>query len=58
MLKELEPHTTSLYLALGKRLWFSKSTSAQCKITRKADLDVFEGHLLLEQYRMNNTIKE
>lgn len=58
LLKDLEPHTTSLYLALGKRLWFSKSTSAQCKITRKADLDVFEGHLLLEQYRMNNTIKE
>lgn len=51
MLDNLEPHTTSLYLALGKRLWFSQSTSAQCKITHKSDLDVFEGHLLLQKKR-------
>lgn len=51
ILKDLEPHTTSLYFALGKRLWFSQSTSAQCKITHKADLDVFEGCLLLKEYR-------
>lgn len=51
MLKVIEPHTTSLYLALGKRLWFSKSTSAQYKITHKSDIDVFEGYLLLEKYR-------
>lgn len=51
MLDDLEPHTTSLYLALGKRLWFSQSTSMQCKITRKEDLDVFEGQLLLKKYR-------
>lgn len=51
MLKDLEPHTTSLYFALGKRIWFSKSTSAQCKITHKYDLDIFEGYLLLEEHR-------
>lgn len=51
MLKDLEPHTTSLYMALGKRLWFSQSTSPQCKITRKADLDIFEGSLLLKAKR-------
>ncbi len=51
MLKELEPHTTSLYFALGKRIWFSQSTTVQCKITHLADLDVFEGYLLLEKYR-------
>lgn len=51
ILEELEPHTTSLYMALGKRLWFSKSTSMQCKITRKGDLDVFEGYLLLKEKR-------
>lgn len=54
MLDTLEPHTTSLYLALGKRLWFSQSTSAQCKITHKSDLDVFEGHLLLQKKREEN----
>lgn len=51
ILKSLEPHTTSLYLALGKRLWFSQSTSAQCKITHKEDIDIFEGYLLLKQKR-------
>lgn len=51
ILNTLEPHTTSLYLALGKRLWFSQSTSPQCKITHKSDLDVFEGYLLLQKYR-------
>ena len=50
ILKDLEAHTTSLYFALGKRLWFSQSTSVQCKITHKVDLDVFEGYLLLKKY--------
>lgn len=54
ILKDIEPHTTSLYLALGKRLWFSQSTAAQCKITHKIDLDMFEGYLLLKKYRAKN----
>lgn len=58
ILKELEPHTTSLYFALGKRLWFSQSTSAQCKITYKLDLDIFEGYLLLKEYRSKENRKE
>ena len=48
MLKDLEPHTTSLYLALGKRLWFSRCTSPSVKITTRQDLEVFEGLLLLK----------
>ena len=51
ILDTLEPHTTSLYFALGKRIWFSQSTSAQCKITHKGDLDTFEGYLLLKAKR-------
>lgn len=51
ILEDLEPHTTSLYLALGKRLWFSKSASTNIKITTPEDLDIFEGHLLLEEKR-------
>ncbi len=51
ILKDIEPHTTSLYFALGKRLWFSQSTAVQCKITRKGDLDMFEGYLLLQEKR-------
>lgn len=51
ILDKLEPHTTSLYLELGKRLYFSKTVSTNIKITTKEDLDLFEGHLLLMQRR-------
>ena len=57
ILDSLEPHTTSLYFALGKRIWFSQSTSAQIKITRKSDLDFFEGWLLLND-RRNSPVSE
>lgn len=49
ILNDLEPHTTSLYFALGKRIYFSQSTSGQVKITHKKDLDIFEGYLLLKK---------
>ena len=51
ILNKLEPHTTSVYLALGKRLWFSKSSGHNFKITLKEDLERFEGLLLLKQKR-------
>ena len=51
ILESLEPHTTSLYLALGKRLWFSKTVSTNFTITTIDDLDLFEGYLLLQQNR-------
>ena len=51
ILDSLEPHTTSVYFALGKRLWFSKSSGYNFKITLKEDLDKFEGLLLLKQKR-------
>lgn len=54
ILDDLEPHTTSLYFALGKRLWFSQYSAVQSKITHKTDLDIFEGQLLLEEYRKKN----
>lgn len=55
LLKDLEPHTTSLYFALGKRLWFSQCTSPSVKITTMQDIDLFEGHLLLMASRHNNS---
>ena len=51
IINDLEPHTTSVYLALGKRLWFSKSSGYNFKITLKEDLDKFEGLLLLKKQR-------
>lgn len=57
ILDKLEPHTTSVYLALGKRLWFSKSSGYNFKITLKEDLDKFEGLLLLKKQREAKGIK-
>ena len=51
ILGELEPHTTSLYFALGKRIWFSKSATTNIKITTREDLDLFEGYVLMKQKR-------
>lgn len=51
ILDTLEPHTTSVYFALGKRLWFSKSSGYNFKITLKEDVDKFEGLLLLKEKR-------
>ena len=51
ILDQLEPHTTSVYLAFGKRLWFSKSSGYNFKITLKEDIDKFEGLLLLKEKR-------
>lgn len=56
ILEDLEPHTTSLYFALGKRLFFSKTNKKNFKITMKEDLDIFEGLLLLEQQRKKEAL--
>ena len=47
----VDPHITSIYLALGKRLWFSKHNRQNIKITYKEDLDAFEGWLLVKEKR-------
>lgn len=54
ILDTLEPHTTSLYFALGKRIWFSQCTTSFVKITHKEDVEAFAGLLLLYQYRKQN----
>lgn len=52
ILDTVEPHTTSVYFALGKRIYFSKTNTLNFKITTREDLDLFEGLLLLKQKRM------
>lgn len=58
ILDGIEPHTTSLMFALGKTLYFSKSATNNIKITRKEDLDTFEGYLLLQKKREKEMILE
>ena len=50
-LKDLEPHTTSLLYHHGKRLYFSKGSQLNVKITNKDDLDLFEAYCLMRQKR-------
>jgi 2-C-methyl-D-erythritol 4-phosphate cytidylyltransferase len=48
ILNKIDPHTTSLYLYYGKKLFFSKSNSWNMKITTKEDIEIFKGYLLLK----------
>ena len=56
LIGKVEPHITSLYFALGKTIWFSKSDRRDIKITYKEDLDTFEAYLLLKEKRANDHI--
>ena len=49
ILDKVEPHTTSVYFELGKRLFFSKTNRKNFKITTPEDLEIFEGLVLLEE---------
>lgn len=49
LLEVCDPHTTSLMLAMGERVWFSKDTSDNIKITTPEDLRLFRGWVLTRQ---------
>ncbi len=45
----VEPHTTTLMYAMGRRIYFSKGSQSNIKITTKEDLEMFEGYVLMKQ---------
>ena len=45
----VEPHTTSLMYAMGKKIFFALGSQSNIKITHKEDLEVFEGYVLVKQ---------
>lgn len=51
VINEVEPHTTSLMMKMGKPIYFSAGSQTNIKITQKEDLDLFEGYLLMKQKR-------
>lgn len=51
----VEPHTTTLMYAMGKPIYFALGSQNNIKITRKEDLELFEGYVL-EQQRKNNEL--
>lgn len=57
ILEKVEPHTTSVYFELGKRLYFSKTNRKNFKITTPEDLEIFEGLVLLEESKKKEGLK-
>lgn len=51
VLKDLEPHTTSVYYYYEKPLYFSKGSQLNIKITNQDDLDLFEAFCIMKEQR-------
>ncbi len=49
VINTVEPHTTTLMYAMGKKIYFSKGSQGNIKITNKEDLSLFEGYVLEQQ---------
>lgn len=49
VIHEVEPHTTTLMQKMGETIYFSKGSQTNIKITRKEDVALFEGYLLMKQ---------
>ena len=45
----VEPHTTTLMYAMGKKIYFALGSQNNIKITKKEDLDLFEGYVLMKK---------
>ena len=55
VIDSVEPHTTTLMYAMGKKIYFALGSQNNIKITRKEDLELFEGYVL-EQQRKSKEI--
>ncbi|MBQ9433980.1 MAG: DJ-1/PfpI family protein [Synergistaceae bacterium] len=49
IISRVEAHTTALMQAMGKRIYFSRGSQTNIKITTKDDLRLFEGYVLEQQ---------
>lgn len=52
----VEPHTTTLMYAMHKPIFFSKGSQINIKITRKEDLELFEGYVLEKQRKTKEQV--
>ena len=52
----VEPHTTTLMYAMGKKIYFSKGSQDNIKITTKDDLEMFEGYVLEQQRKSKEEV--
>ncbi len=52
----VEPHTTTLMYAMGKKIYFAMGSQNNIKITRKEDLELFEGYVLEQQRKSQDIV--
>ena len=57
IINEVEPHTTTLMYKMGKKIYFAKGSQTNVKITRKEDLELFEGYVMQKQEYEAKTIE-
>lgn len=57
VINSVEPHTTTLMYAMGKRIYFSKGSQDNIKITTKDDLEMFEGYVLEQQRKSKEKVE-
>lgn len=58
VINTVEPHTTTLMYAMGKKIYFALGSQNNIKITKKEDLDLFEGYVLMRQKRLEEGSSE
>ena len=49
IIKDIDPYTTTLLHTMGKRIYFSKGSQINIKITKKEDIDLFRGYLMMKK---------
>ena len=52
----VEPHTTTLMYAMGKKIYFALGSQNNIKITRKEELELFEGYVLEQQRKSQESV--
>ena len=52
----VEPHTTTLMYAMEKKIYFAQGSQNNIKITRKEDIELFEGYVLQQQRKSEELI--
>ena len=56
VINSVEPHTTTLMYAMGKKIYFALGSQNNIKITRKEDLELFEGYVLEQQWKSRENV--
>lgn len=49
IIEKVEPHTTTLMMEMGEKIYFSKGSQTNIKITCKDDIKLFEGYALMKK---------